>query len=82
MLPPGLAVPYLPTLSDLSPSGSTSRLQHTDTAQAMAHPPHEGVELAMDESNASQPIRLGSRSLCGNALPFSLGMQLSGAELS
>jgi len=36
----------------------------------------------MDESNASQPIRLGSRSVRGNALPFSVGMQVTIAALS
>jgi hypothetical protein len=50
--------------------------------QAVAHPAHEGIELAMDDSNASQTIRLGCRSLCGNALPFSSGTQVLGAELS
>jgi hypothetical protein len=52
-----------------------------NAVQAMAHPTHEGVEVTMDESNVSQPIRLGSRSLCGNALPFSIGKQIPGAEL-
>jgi hypothetical protein len=48
----------------------------------MAHPTREGFELAMNDSTATQLIRLGKESLSGNALPFSIGTQVAGPELS